>query len=523
MRLHRRIGEALEAQRRRQPGRARLPLLRGPRARGDPLRAGRRRAGRRPRWPRRRRPSTTGARGAGLADAARARRRRSCAPATPPPARRSPRGRARPRAGGPRRAGRGRARVLRPPRRGGRDRPRGDRAARGGARPAARGAACSRCGCARGWSTRLQFADQDDAPRRAQRRGAGDRAPARRPAGAAGRAREPPRRAAARRPPRRAAAPERGAAGARRRGSSERELEALGHHWRIYDLLEAGRIDDARDAQHAALDTLAAELRQPLYHHFARRLGGRVGADGRAASPTPSGSRARPTSSACARRRATPRRSTPRRLLILRRPRGRALGLRRHDRRPTSSATPRWSPGARSCRWRTCWPATRRRAWREFRALAAGRLRGDPARHVLVHRDRACSARRARCCATREQAPRPVPPARAALASKLVQVTPGREPRLAHRFLALLAAALGATSTGAERHFDAALEINARCGLRPVVALMRREFAELLLARDVDGDRIRAGELLERDVARSRGRRDVAADQPGTATAGRTA
>ena len=45
VRLHRRIGEALEADRRREPRRARLPLPRGPGAAGDPLRARRGRAG----------------------------------------------------------------------------------------------------------------------------------------------------------------------------------------------------------------------------------------------------------------------------------------------------------------------------------------------------------------------------------------------------------------------------------------------------------------------------------------------
>ena len=76
----------------------------------------------------------------------------------------------------------------------------------------------------------------------------------------------------------------------------ERELEALGHHWRIYDLLEAARVDDARDA-HRALATLAAELRQPLYT-ISRPAGRSCGRRWRAASTTPSGSRARPTSSA---------------------------------------------------------------------------------------------------------------------------------------------------------------------------------------------------------------------------------
>ena len=48
-----------------------------------------------------------------------------------------------------------------------------------------------------------------------------------------------------------------------------RELEALGRHWRIYDLLEAGSTAEAR-AEHAALARLAEQLRQPLYRHFAR-------------------------------------------------------------------------------------------------------------------------------------------------------------------------------------------------------------------------------------------------------------
>jgi tetratricopeptide (TPR) repeat protein len=48
----------------------------------------------------------------------------------------------------------------------------------------------------------------------------------------------------------------------------ERELEAVGLHWRIYDLLEAADVAGAR-AAHRALAVLAHELRQPLYHHFA--------------------------------------------------------------------------------------------------------------------------------------------------------------------------------------------------------------------------------------------------------------
>lgn len=48
----------------------------------------------------------------------------------------------------------------------------------------------------------------------------------------------------------------------------ERELKAIGLHWRIYDLLEASDVAAAR-REHQALTALSAQLRQPLYHHFA--------------------------------------------------------------------------------------------------------------------------------------------------------------------------------------------------------------------------------------------------------------
>jgi hypothetical protein len=63
----------------------------------------------------------------------------------------------------------------------------------------------------------------------------------------------------------------------------EREMKALGHHWRIYDLLEAARVGEA-ERERKALDALAQELGQPLYHHFAvgwdvvwAQLAGQVG------------------------------------------------------------------------------------------------------------------------------------------------------------------------------------------------------------------------------------------------------
>ena len=46
------------------------------------------------------------------------------------------------------------------------------------------------------------------------------------------------------------------------------ELAALALHWRIFDLVELGRVADAQQS-HARLETLARELHQPLYTHAA--------------------------------------------------------------------------------------------------------------------------------------------------------------------------------------------------------------------------------------------------------------
>ncbi len=218
-----------------------------------------------------------------------------------------------------------------------------------------------------------------------------------RPARAARRARGPPRRAAARRPPRRAPAAQRGAAGTGGR-IEDRELEALGHHWRIYDLLEAGRVEDARTA-HRKLNTLAAALHQPLYNHFAvgwevvwAQMAGRVeDAQRLAREAFEYGVRAQARDAETI--------FTAQNLILARR----EEGLSDHvatiagyvERNPALSAWARdpadGAPdGRRHARGRRAVPGA-----------GAGRLRRDPARHVLVHRDRAARARRRRCCATR--------------------------------------------------------------------------------------------------------------------------
>ena len=52
------------------------------------------------------------------------------------------------------------------------------------------------------------------------------------------------------------------------RGSEAREIEALGHHWLLYDLLELGDLPGALES-HRRLEELADEIGQPLFRHSA--------------------------------------------------------------------------------------------------------------------------------------------------------------------------------------------------------------------------------------------------------------
>ena len=220
-----------------------------------------------------------------------------------------------------------------------------------------------------------------------------------------------------------------------------RELEALGRHWRIYDLLEAGATAEAR-AEHDALAQLAEQLRQPLYQHFARRLGGRLGADERARGRGRAARARGPRARRSAPRPATPTRSTPRSC-------SRCAGARtawpstcRRSRR-SSSATRRSSPGAPCCRWPTCSNGEREEGLAAFEELADGRLRGDPARHVLVHghlrAGRGVRADLGDAGARARSSTRMLLPYR----DRMVQVTQAACFGSAERFLGLLAATFG--------------------------------------------------------------------------------
>jgi DNA-binding CsgD family transcriptional regulator len=71
------------------------------------------------------------------------------------------------------------------------------------------------------------------------------------------------------------------------------------------------------------------------------------------------------------------------------------------------------------------------------------------------------------------------------------------------RYLGLLAATMGQW-VEADRHFEAALALNARMGARPWLAHTRYDFATMLLARGQPGDRERAVALLDEALASAR-------------------
>ena len=156
---------------------------------------------------------------------------------------------------------------------------------------------------------------------------------------------------------------ERGAARARR---AARRARAGGARPPLAHLRPARGRADRRGARRPrrARERSPPQLRQPLYQHFAvgwevvwAQMAGRVG---RRRAARARGLRARPR----APRRATPTTIYAAQTLILRRREDALAGLRRARSTGYVERNPRAaSPGARSCRWRTCSAATRRRAW----------------------------------------------------------------------------------------------------------------------------------------------------------------
>ena len=268
----------------------------------------------------------------------------------------------------------------------------------------------------------------------------------------------------------------------------ERELEALGHHWRIYDLLEAGRVEDARTA-HRKLNTLAAALHQPLYNHFAvgwevvwAQMAGRVeDAQRLAREAFEYGVRAQARDAETV--------FTAQNLILARREEGLA------DHVATIAGYVERNPALSA--WAAILPMAHLMAGdvpagvAQFRALALDEFAAIP-RDMFWFTAIALLGETAALLRDAEHA-RVLYGLLAPHADKLVQISQAASLGSTHRFLALTSAASGDLDA-AERHFVAGLERNAVCGLRPVVALMRREFAELLLAR---GETERARAVLE--------------------------
>lgn len=272
----------------------------------------------------------------------------------------------------------------------------------------------------------------------------------------------------------------------------EPELEALAQHWSIYDLLEAARVDEARHA-HRRLAVLAAELRQPLYSHFSvgwevvwAQMAGRVeDAERLARESFELGRRAQARDATTILAAQT---------LILRR-REDALqdfvGAIEHHiaQNPALVA------------WRSILPMAHLLGGNTAAGVAAFRALA-PDDFAAIPRDMfwfTAIALLGETCALigdTEQAAvlyRLLQPH----SERMVQVTQAANLGSTHRFLALLSAA-GGDLVAAEHHFETALEVNRP--LRPVVALMRREYAEMLLARDQDDDRPRAEALLRQTL-----------------------
>ena len=257
-----------------------------------------------------------------------------------------------------------------------------------------------------------------------------------------------------------------------------RELEALGRHWRIYDLLEAGSTAEAR-AEHAALAQLAEQLRQPLYRHFARgwevvwaQMSGRVAEAERLAREAHElGQRAQSRDADTI---------YAAQLLTLR---------RREDRLAEYVSTVETFVERHPAlvAWRAVLPlAHLLNGEREEGQVAFEELAEDD--FAAVPRDmfwftatcvlaEACShlgdAIRAR------QLHAQLLPYR----NRMVQVTQAACFGSAERFLGLLAATFGDIDLASE-HFEAALALNAERGVLPLIPFIRVEYAQRLLARN---------------------------------------
>lgn len=269
-----------------------------------------------------------------------------------------------------------------------------------------------------------------------------------------------------------------------------RELEALGRHWSIYDLLEAGSTAAAL-AEHEALTKLAVALRQPLYRHFAggwevvwAQMSGRVTEAERLAREAHelgqrAGARDADTIYAA-------------QLLTLR---------RREDRLAEYVSTVETFVERHPAlvAWRAVLPlAHLLNGEREEGVAAFEELAEDG--FAAVPRDMfwftaMCVLGEACSHIGDVERARELHAALLPYRDRMVQVTQAACFGSAERFLGLLAATFGDVDAAAE-HFEAALALNADRGVLPLIPFIRVEYAQRLLARGTPADAERARELV---------------------------
>ena len=281
----------------------------------------------------------------------------------------------------------------------------------------------------------------------------------------------------------------------------ERELKAVGLHWRIYDLLEASDVAAAR-REHRSLSELAVQLRQPLYHHFARgwevvwaQMEGRVADSERLAREAfdlGTQAQARDAETVYAIQ-----------LIALRRREDRLSGQVQ-----TIKAAIERYPSLIA--WRAGLPLAhlaageQAEAVAEFELLAADDFQAVPRDMFWL----------TAVCVLAETSSLIGDTARAQVLYDLllpyrdrnVQVTQAAFWGSSERFLGLLATTMSRLDVASE-HFASAIVRNEASGAPMAAAVVRRDYAEMLLARRAPGDLDTAAHLLTQmlTVARAAG------------------
>jgi tetratricopeptide (TPR) repeat protein len=271
---------------------------------------------------------------------------------------------------------------------------------------------------------------------------------------------------------------------------SSRELLALGLWWQIYDLMESGQVEAAR-AQHGTLVALADELRQPLYQHFAASwevIWGQIADDPDA------------TERACERTYALGLKAAAQdvemihasQLVTLRLIQGRLPEFLEMVQRTADAfpGLPVWRAALMIGLLVTGRKDEGRRLYEDLAREDFTTLPHD----MIWFTTLSLCAWACELLRDAERAPvlyRTLLPYR----ERTVQDALAANWGSVERFLGSLAAVTGDFETACE-HFELALERNLAWGMRQAVRLTRAEYAQVLLARGAPGDRDHAVSLL---------------------------